>query len=162
MGVASFGANVAAGNVVGAAVDAVGIVVDTAAAAVPGVPGGAGAAINAARGVDKARDVLKANKAQGKAGEAMTRTKLGDTKAGEQVTFKTSDGTTARADFVTTDKGVVETKTGGATLSPGQTKLKADIDAGRAVTPVGANAQKAGLEPGKPTTMKSCDIHRPC
>ncbi len=43
------------GGVVGAAVDAVGIVVDTAAAAVPGVPGGAGAAIKAARAADTAR-----------------------------------------------------------------------------------------------------------
>ena len=43
--------------------------------------------------------------------------------------LKTSDGTRTRADFVTTDKGVVETKTGGAQLSIGQSKLKADVDA---------------------------------
>jgi RHS repeat-associated protein len=102
------------------------------------------------------------NAAQGKKGEGMVREQLGDKAAGEQVTFKTSDGTTKRTDFVTTDKGVVEVKTGNAKLTPGQAKLKADIDAGRQVTPVGENARRAGLEPGKPTTMTSCKVERPC
>jgi len=102
------------------------------------------------------------NAAQGKKGEEMTRQSLGDKVAGEQVTFKTSDGTRTRTDFVTTDKGVVETKTGNATLSPGQAKLKADIDAGREVTPVGQNAANAGLPPGVPTKMSSCVVDRPC
>lgn len=60
MGVASFLGNVAAGNVGGAVLDAVGIVVDSAATVVPGVPGGAGTAIKLLRGADKAADLLKA------------------------------------------------------------------------------------------------------
>jgi len=60
IGVVSFGANVAAGNVGGAAVDAAGIVVDVLATAVPGVPGGAGTAIKAARAADKVGDVARA------------------------------------------------------------------------------------------------------
>jgi hypothetical protein len=78
--------------------------------------------------------------------------------AGEQVTIKTSDGTRTRADFVTKDRGVVETKTGGVTLSKGQVKLFDDINAGREVTPVGKNATNAGLESGQPTVLKSCTI----
>jgi RHS repeat-associated protein len=52
IGVVSFGKNVATGNYIGAVIDAVGVVVDTAAAVVPGVPGGAGAAIKAVRAAD--------------------------------------------------------------------------------------------------------------
>jgi RHS repeat-associated protein len=105
---------------------------------------------------------ITANAAQGKAGEAITRAKLGDTVAGEQVSFKTNDGTRTRADFVTTDKSVVETKTGNATLSKGQAKLKSDIGAGRSVTPVGQNAAKAGLKPNEPIKMTCFKEDRPC
>ena len=59
VGAASFSANMAAGNYGGAAVDAVGVVVDAAAAITPLVPGGAGAAIKAVRGADKVADVAK-------------------------------------------------------------------------------------------------------
>lgn len=102
------------------------------------------------------------NAAQGARGEAATEAKLGDSVAGKQVTFKTSDGTRTRTDFVTKGKDVVETKTGNAKLSPGQQKLHDDINAGREVTPVGRNAEKAGLQPGQPTKMNSCSIDRPC
>jgi hypothetical protein len=143
-----------------------------------GVPGvsamlaatGAGAiveAVNVVRFVRNATEdsktaptTLQKNVAQGKAGEAATRAKYGDKIAGEQVTFKTSDGTRTRIDFVTKDKGVVETKTGNANLSTGQSKLFDDVNAGREVTPVGQNATRAGLESGKPTTLKSCTLDR--
>ncbi len=108
-----------------------------------------------------AREQLATSAANGKAGEAVTRANLGDKKAGEQVTFKTSDGTRTRPDFVTTDKGVVETKTGDAQLSTGQAKLQGDIAAGRAVTPVGQNAANAGLTPGVPTKMTGFSVDRP-
>ena len=99
---------------------------------------------------------IRENAAKGAAGEAATRAKLGDSVAGEQVTFKTSDGTRTRSDFVTTDKGVVEAKTGRSPLRTGQKKLSDDIKAGRPVTPVGRNAERAGLTPNKPTRMSSC------
>jgi RHS repeat-associated protein len=60
IGVASAGANIAAGNYGAAVVDGIGIVVDAAATVVPFVPGGAGATIKAVRGVDKAADAAKA------------------------------------------------------------------------------------------------------
>jgi len=73
MGVASFSANAAAGNVVGATVDAVGIVVDTAATLTPFVPGGARAAIKGGRAglnaLDGARDAKKASQSFDKARE---------------------------------------------------------------------------------------------
>ncbi|WP_231382149.1 hypothetical protein, partial [Sphingobium indicum] len=105
---------------------------------------------------------MAANAAQGAKGEAATAAKLGDKVAGKQVSFKTSDGTRTRTDFVTKDKGVVETKTGNATLTKGQEKLHGDIKAGREVTPVGQNARDAGLRPGEPTRMRSCSVDRPC
>jgi hypothetical protein len=60
MGVGSFMANVAAGNVGGAALDAVGVILDSAATVTPCVPGGAGTAIKLLRGADKAADLIKA------------------------------------------------------------------------------------------------------
>ena len=59
-GITSFGVNVATGNWGGAALDAAGVVADGIAVVTPGVPGGAGYAINAARAVDKAREGLYA------------------------------------------------------------------------------------------------------
>lgn len=56
MGVKSFTDNIRAGNFGSAALDAVGIVVDGVALAVPVVPGGAGAIINGARAADKVVD----------------------------------------------------------------------------------------------------------
>jgi len=105
---------------------------------------------------------MSANAAQGRAGQAATEAKLGDKVAGKEVSFRTSDQTRTRADFVTKDKAIVETKTGNAQLSKGQQKLHDDIKAGREVTPIGQNAAKAGLEPGKPTTMTSCLVDRTC
>ena len=49
LGAASLSENIATGNVLGAVVDGAGLAVDCAAAAVPFVPGGAGAAIKAGR-----------------------------------------------------------------------------------------------------------------
>ncbi len=104
-------------------------------------------------------DIFAAIKTQGKEAEAETRAALGETKRGEQVTFRTSDGTRARPDFVTGEKGktptgITETKSGDAPLSKGQAKLKADIEAGRPVTPVGRNAEEAGFTPGKPVIFE--------
>lgn len=59
MGVASFGANLASGNFVGAAWDFGGIVVDLAATVTPYVPGGAGTALKAKRAADAIGDVAK-------------------------------------------------------------------------------------------------------
>jgi RHS repeat-associated protein len=60
MGVASLVSNVKAGHTGAAALDAVGVIVDVAAAAVPFVPGGAGAIIKGVRAADKAADVVQA------------------------------------------------------------------------------------------------------
>ncbi len=102
------------------------------------------------------------NALKGKQGEALTRAKLGDNVAGEQVSFRTSDGSLSRPDFVTKDGGIVETKTGGASLTGNQQKLFDDVNSGTPVTPVGKNAADAGLTPGRPTVMKSCEVDRPC
>lgn len=59
IGVASFVDNVKKGNYLAAAVDAVGVAVDSAATAVPLIPGGAGTIIKGIRGVDKALNVVQ-------------------------------------------------------------------------------------------------------
>ena len=69
MGIASFAYNVKTGNVSGAIVDAVGIVGDSAAAAIPFIPGGFGTGIKAYRAADTAADALKAARKGGAAVE---------------------------------------------------------------------------------------------
>ena len=59
MGVTSFVANVTAGNIVGAALDGTGLIVDVAATAIPGIPGGAATAIKAVRGAKIAEKIVK-------------------------------------------------------------------------------------------------------
>jgi len=135
-------------------------IVNVSIAVIGLVPEGGSMAAGALRETRAAR--LATNIAKGRAGEAATRAKLGEKVAGEQVTIKASDGTRTRVDFVTKDGGVVETKTGNATLSNGQSKLMDDVAAGRQVTPVGRNAEDAGLKPGQPTTIKSCNVDRQC
>jgi len=110
---------------------------------------------------------IQANRAQGKAGEAITETTLrqNGSFAGKQVTFETSTGQRSVIDFVTNSKGgkgIVETKTGNARLTSGQRQLFDDVQNGRPVIPRGGNASKAGLEPGVPTVLKKCGIDRPC
>lgn len=146
MGATSAYSNFSQGNIGAGVVDSIGVVVDTAAAAIPVVPGGAGAAIKAAR--------LAENAAQGARAEKAVAQELGDKVAGKRVTLEASTGERSVADIVTTDKKVVEVKSGNARLSSGQRAIKADVDAGRSVTPRGGNAEAAGLVPGRPVQMK--------
>ncbi|MGN1210252.1 MAG: RHS repeat-associated core domain-containing protein, partial [Candidatus Cryptobacteroides sp.] len=55
--------NIKQGKIGAAAIDGVGLVADAIASAVPIVPGGAGAAIKAIRGIDNASDVVRESKA---------------------------------------------------------------------------------------------------
>ncbi len=59
VGAASLVANLSTGNIGGAALDAIGLAVDSIAAAAPGVPGFAGTTIKAARAADKVGDVVR-------------------------------------------------------------------------------------------------------
>ena len=85
---------------------------------------------------------------------------MGAEVAGKRVTLEASTGQRSVADIVTTNKGVVEVKSGGAQLSSGQKAIKADVDAGRPVTPRGQNAADAGLTPNQPVQMKCYDVKR--
>ncbi len=71
IGIKSMVSNVKSGNVGGALVDGVGIILDVGALALPVIPGGAGTALKAVRGVDKATDVLDVGKMADKAGDAV-------------------------------------------------------------------------------------------
>ncbi|WP_344807886.1 RHS repeat-associated core domain-containing protein, partial [Allohahella marinimesophila] len=87
-GVAAFAKNVAVGNYAGAALDAVGLVVDTAALVTP-VPAGAGASIRAMRATEAATDV---GTATGKTFQTYTKT---HPKTGEVYSGRTSGTGTA-------------------------------------------------------------------
>lgn len=65
IGVASLISNAKEGRWGAVTVDAVGVVLDSAATVFPVVPGGAGTAIRAARGVDAASDAVKATRTAG-------------------------------------------------------------------------------------------------
>ena len=107
---------------------------------------------------------VQANRAPGKAAENITEGALrqADDFAGRQVTIETSTGQRTVIDFVTRQRGVVETKLNSARLSPGQRQLFDDIQNGRMVTPRGQRALEAGLRPGEPTTLSGCRIDRIC
>lgn len=108
----------------------------------------------------KAAAQLAKNVAQGAKAEAKVAAEMGAEVAGKRVTLEASTGQRSVADIVTTNKGVVEVKSGGAQLSSGQKAIKADIEAGRPVTPRGQNALDAGLKPNVPTQMKCYDVKR--
>ncbi len=88
MDVASLAGNVATGNWAGAAVDAAGLAADVAATVLPGVPGGAGTAIKAARAADKANDAYKSAKRAEKAADNVKKAEkvVGASKAGGKET----------------------------------------------------------------------------
>lgn len=104
---------------------------------------------------------IRANAAQGKAGEAITRASLGEKIAGEQVSFKTSDGTRTRADFVTKTEPLWKRRPETPT-SHAAGQAEGGYRCWTQVTPVGRKAASAGLKPGEPTTMQCYKIDRPC
>ncbi len=108
----------------------------------------------------KAAAQLAKNVAQGAKAEAKVAAEMGAEVAGKRVTLEASTGQRSVADIVTTNKGVVEVKSGGAQLSSGQKAIKADVEAGRPVTPRGQNAADAGLTPNQPVQMKCYDVKR--
>jgi len=156
IGVASFTANVAAGNVGSAAFDALGIVYDVVATATPVLPGGAGTLIKGIRGVDRAADVLKAadqgkdalvtlNRAAGKIAEEKVAQELvseGYEIIGSQVCCRTPQGRRF-IDHLTKDATgnitAVEVKSGRATRSVTQRAKDTEIASGRG-TFAGKNA----------------------
>ena len=83
MGVTSFISNVTVGNIVGAALDGAGLIVDVAATAIPGIPGGAATAIKALKGANSIENVAIANYAKkstpkGRTGRQTRLRELGD------------------------------------------------------------------------------------
>ena len=98
IGVASFATNVAAGNIGGAALDAVGLVYDVAATAVPGLPGGAGTAIKAARGADRLADAVKAGDRVADVAKAARGGETAATKAGREAHRKFAEKVRGKAD----------------------------------------------------------------
>lgn len=102
LGATSAYSNFSEGNIGAGIIDSIGVAVDSVAAAVPFVPGGAGATIKAVR--------LAENAAQGARAEKAVAEALGDKVAGQRVTLEASTGERSVADIVTNDRGVVEVK----------------------------------------------------
>ncbi|MDR6095685.1 RHS repeat-associated core domain-containing protein [Stenotrophomonas sp. SORGH_AS_0321] len=137
---------------------------DAAATAVPFVTG-AGVVVRAgsqATTASRRAETLAKNVQAGAGAEQKTSAKYGKRVAGTQVTFVTSTGMRPRVDFVLKEwpLRLVESKAGDARLSPAQRSLQADVAAGRAVTPVGRNAEKAGLKPGEKVTPRFFTLER--
>lgn len=109
IGVVSFGQNVAAGNLGAAALDAVGVIVDSLAVVAPGVPGGVGTMIKVARAGDAATDLASGARAAAKAGEAAGATKIAvveKTASGKRVgDFTRSQKQAAKAENATQNGG---------------------------------------------------------
>ena len=66
LGINSFWKNISEGSYGAAAIDGAGVVIDAVAAAIPFIPGGAGAVINSVRATDKISDVAKSTNRVGK------------------------------------------------------------------------------------------------
>lgn len=66
LGINSFWKNISEGSYGAATIDGAGVVIDAIAAAVPFIPGGAGAVINSVRATDKISDVAKSTNRVGK------------------------------------------------------------------------------------------------
>jgi RHS repeat-associated protein len=98
IGVASFVANVRAGNVGGAVLDAVGVVYDATATAVPGLPGGAGTLIKAARTADRVADIVKAGDRAADVSKVVRGGETAATKAGREAHRKFAEKVRAKAD----------------------------------------------------------------
>ena len=64
------------------------------------------------------------------------------------------------ADIVDKDMGVAEVKSGNGRLSTNQKKLQDDIANEREVTPVGKNADAAGLTPGQSVRFSAYEVVR--
>lgn len=107
-------------------------------------------------------------KEKGEAGEKLAEEKIaseGREIAGKQITVETQDGVRARPDFVSKDAEgnltIDEAKNGeSARLSKGQEAVKNAVDRGEKITPVGKNAEKAGLKSGQPVQVKEFKTHR--
>ena len=67
LGINSFWKNISEGSYGAAAIDGAGVVIDAVAAAIPFIPGGAGAVINSVRATDKISDATKSTNRAGKA-----------------------------------------------------------------------------------------------
>ncbi len=123
MGAKSAYDNFRAGRYAAAAVDAVGVVLDAGAGAVPGLPGGAGTAIKAARAADRIDDVVDAAKVGLRGGETAAaaagrrahkepRERVAEKGPGwlSEPTLKGADGKIYRPDVVTPSGRILELK----------------------------------------------------
>ena len=110
-GAVSLGKNLAAGNYLGAVVDGVGVLLDSAAMVIPFVPGGASTAIKTLRAADKGVDALRTmDKAADGARAAKKAAHAGDAagaayKAGTALDTVTDVAKNGRPDFIVSPKG---------------------------------------------------------
>ena len=130
---------------------------------------GVAESVSALRGVSSSAASVRGGIApvlKGRAGEAMSEAEAvtaGETVLGKQVTFELPSGRTAKPDLLTrTSEGnlkVREAKYGPtAKLTPGQRELQSAAQNGEAVTPRGANAEKAGLKPGEQVCIQEFEL----
>ncbi len=113
LGGASLAANIVSGNVGGAALDAGGLLLDLAATALPGIPGGASSSIRAARTARAAARQIRINASRGRAFEGAVLKALGIGRVGPKVRIQSLTGTARfRVPDALTDRALIEIKSG--------------------------------------------------
>jgi RHS repeat-associated protein len=145
IGVASAGANIAAGNYGAAVVDGIGVIVDAAATVVPGVPGGAGAAIKAVRGADKAVDAGRRSASASQRAAIYSRANGKCEYCGKSVTLEKNKPNTMRADHT---KAHVK---GGKTEASNLTSSCAGCNGSKGKKDLGEKTDKDTFSPTSPS-----------
>ncbi len=90
----------------------------------------------------------------------------GETVRGNEVTFELPSGGRTRADVVTGSDGgsklnIIESKNGpNARLTTRQTEAQKTVQQGKPLIPRGANAEAAGLTPGKPVQIDKYQVDK--
>ncbi len=165
MDVASCAKNIATGNYIGAGIDALGLLFDAGATIVPGLPGGAGAALKSYRATKSVKTAASTFRAEVKAGKSFEKTVVNAAKAdGKKVATQTRlvpkngkgnvKGNRTNVDGLKRNKDgtytIIETKNSrNPKLSKGQRSARKHVMEGNQVFEVRAEVKALGLEPGQ-------------
>ena len=164
MDVASCAKNIASGNYVGAGIDALGLLYDAGATIVPGLPGGAGAALKSYRATRSVKAAANTFKAEAKAGKAFEGSVVKAAKAdGSKVATQTRlvpmngkgnvKGNRTNVDGLKQNKDgtytIIESKNSKSPkLSKGQRAAREHVMDGNQTFKVKSYVKEFGLKPG--------------
>ncbi len=171
MDVASCAKNIATGNYIGAGIDALGLLYDAGATIVPGLPGGAGAALKSYRATKSVKTAASTFRAEVKAGKSFEKTVVNAAKAdGKKVATQTRlvpkngrgnvKGNRTNVDGLKRNKDgtytIIETKNSrNPKLSKGQRSARKHVMEGNQTFEVRTLVPEWGLKPGQPIQVSN-------